>query len=129
MIPFRQPPVDEFESLLADRLGASLVRVQQPSSGHIANFIAVNTRCDGYNMEVKHYLTEKHGGDIVSLLWRRAEREARSAKHPMPTALEVWLPFAASAASFCLLAGLGWIRRKRENGALKSLQSASASAT
>ncbi len=108
----RPPPLDEFEVLLNDRLGASLVRVRATYFG--VDLIAVNTRCDGYNMEVERHLTNMHGGDIVSLLWRRAEREARSAKDPLPTAREVWLPFAASGASFCLLVGLVLIRRRRE---------------
>ncbi|MEN9573363.1 MAG: hypothetical protein RL514_1218 [Verrucomicrobiota bacterium] len=112
--PRRAAPLAEFESLLISRqLGVTLMRVA--GQGHIGpNYVAMHTRCDFYNAEVELHLREQHGFDIVSMLWRMAEREARSPKHPAPNLREFWLPFAASGTSCCLLVGLVVLRRRRE---------------
>ncbi|MFM8471624.1 MAG: hypothetical protein ACKODH_16950 [Limisphaerales bacterium] len=113
------PPLDEFEALLKSRVGARLVRVSEcpPGPDYIPRYIAVNTRCDGYNAEIERHLRELHGFDIVAMLWRVAVHEARGTKEPEPTMAGDWRPFAAIAAAFCLLLGLISTRRRREHRA------------
>jgi hypothetical protein len=112
--PPRRAPLAEFEALLVNReLGVSFVRVNGPRFLG-PDWIAVHTRCDGYNEVVVRHLMEKHGFDIASVLWQMAECDAWGPQYPVPDMWEVGLPFAASGASFCLLVGLVVIRRRRE---------------
>jgi hypothetical protein len=125
-LPFRVPPLDEFEALLRERQpGFWLERMSAPRSlGE--EYYEVNSLCDGYNEEVERHFREQHGFDMVSMLWRMAKRDAWGPQLSTPDWHEVWLPFAASGASSGLFAWLVLIRRRRERCLLQQASDANA---